>query len=100
MTNERTNDVEFQNVLNVASKSDLSNTAKALIVELFERVKEIEARSAARDELLRSIVDGMNHELEKIGSKPDKAELRDGFVGVTTALRDLAQELRDPQAGR
>lgn len=96
MTIERISDQEFRNVLDVAGRSDLPSSARALITELFLRVQDLERRTLAqKSDLLQQIIHGMDGDLQQLGSSPDKANLRDRVASVTTAVRDLTRAISE-----
>lgn len=94
--NERINDADLANILSVASKNDLPSTAKVLIVELFNRLRELEERVALSSEAAskaREIASGMQGDLELLGTSPDGVNLRDRTYNSLSAIRDLAEVL-------
>lgn len=95
MSQERISDTEFLNVLDVAGPTDLPRQTKALILELFLRVRSLEAQSLThKAELLQEIAEGMSGELELLGTTPDKKDLRDRLRVTIRAVRDLAQGIQ------
>jgi hypothetical protein len=89
-------DQEFLNTLEAAGPQTLPTTARRLIRELFVRVQALEARSLGeKSALLLQIAEEMSDEVEALGAKPDKNELRDRTTAALTAIRRLAVALAE-----